>query len=224
MKQFLSKEWNVSMSPATDVLKIYDPMFSKVINVYKSKAKLSLENPKMPINLFNKIIINDEYEIDIIKKDDILSFYYPSINEIIPISNKDKVEVPLFDLNIDTIMKIELVTLNKVKNTCYLFCPFYLNDNTATFKSTFIIVNQKEPMLILKEKIALKMYLTSNSKTKEIKNIEELPSITIDEIKKSKFNMLSLSHNKTKYAEHHIIKSLIDEKYSVFHEEISNLA
>lgn len=106
MKQFLSKEWNVSMSPTTDVLKVYDPMFSKVLNIYRSKAKLHLENSKMPINLFHKIIINDEYEIDIIKKDDILSFYYPSINEIIPINNKDKVEIPLFELGIDTIMKV----------------------------------------------------------------------------------------------------------------------
>lgn len=223
MKQFLSKEWNVSMSPVTDILKIYDPMFSKVMNIYKSKVKLNLENSKMPINLFNKIIINDEYEIDIIKKDDILSFYYPSINEIIPISNKDKVEIPLFELNIDTIMKVELVTLNKVKNTCYLFCPFYLNDNITTFKSTFIIVNQKEPMLILKEKISVKIYLMSNSKIKEIKNIEDLPSIVIDETKKSKFNMLSLYHSKTKYTEHHIVKSLIDDKNNVFHEEMSNL-
>ena len=60
MKQFLSKEWNVSMSPTTDVLKVYDPMFSKVLNIYRSKAKLHLENSKMPINLFHKILINCE--------------------------------------------------------------------------------------------------------------------------------------------------------------------
>lgn len=223
MKQFLSKEWNVSMSPTTDVFKVYDPMFSKVLNIYRSKAKLHLENSKMPINLFHKIIINDEYEIDIIKKDDILSFYYPSINEIIPINNKDKVEIPLFELGIDTIMKVELVTLNKVKNICYLFCPFYLNDDVSTFKSTFVIVNQKDPMFILKERIALKTFLMSNNKIKEIKNMEEISSVIIDEIKKSKFNMLTLTHSKSKYTEHHIIKSLVEDKYNVFSEELSNL-
>lgn len=222
MKKFLSKEWNVSMSPETDILKVYDPMFSKVKNIYKSKVKLHLENSKMPINLFNKIIINDEYEIDIIKKNDVLSFYYPSINEIIPITNKDKVEIPLFELCIDSIMKVELVTLNNVKNTCYLFCPFYLNEDTTTFKSTFVIINQKEPMFILKERIAVKIFLMSNNKIKEVKNIESLSSIAIDEMKKSKFNMLSIHHNKTKYNEHHIIKSLVDNKYNVFSEELVN--
>lgn len=218
MSQFLSKDWNVSMSAETDVLKVYDPMFSKVMHSYKSKAKLHLSNPKMPINLFNKIIINDEHEIDIIKKDDMLSLFYPEINQIIPITNKDKVEIPLFNINIETIMKIELITLNKVRNICYLFCPFYHIDDISTFKSTFIMLNEKEPRILLKEKISVKTVLISNNKIKEIKEIENLSSIFNNEDRKNKFSMISVIHNKTKYIEHHLIKSLDVEKDAIFSE------
>lgn len=223
MKQYLSKDWNISMSAETDVLKVYDPMFSKVIKSYKSKARLHLDNPKVPINLFNKIIINDEQEIHIIKKDDMLSFYYPELNEIIPITNKDKVEISLFNINIDTIMKIELVTLNKIKNICYLFCPFYNTEDVSTFKSTFIIINKNEPRILLKERISVKTFLTSNNKVKEIKDIESLSSILIEEYKSNKFNMISVNHNKTKYMEHHLIKSLTDDKYDIFSEDVVHL-
>lgn len=221
MNQYLSKEWNVELFSFSEVVKVYGADHSRAVKSSHSTCQLVLENLQgRPFNLFNKLIINDDYVLNITKKDNILCVYYPELDEFIPIIDKNKVSISLYGFTPSTIMKIDLVSLNNVSNVSYLYYIDTDKNIEQGFSSSMSLLNTDFPHVIIDSHAAVKTEMVLDQKIKAAKNLKDIPVSLNKELSKNHFVMLHVFSNKKKYAENHIVKSLNDNAKMIVNKEL----
>jgi len=221
VNQYLSKEWNVELFSFNEVVKVYGLDHSRAVKSSQSACQLVLENLQgRPFNLFNKLIINDDYVLNITKKDNMLCVYYPELDEFIPIVDKNKITISLYGFTPSTIVKIDLISLNNVSNVSYLYYMDTDKDLEQGFSSSMSLLNTEFPHLVIDSHATVKTEMILNQKTKAAKNLKEIPISLSKELNKNTFVMLHVFSNKKKYAENHVIKSLNDKSKMIAEKEL----
>lgn len=221
MNQYLSKEWNVELFSFNELLKVYGTDHSRVIKSSQSSCRLVMENLQgRPFNLFSKVIINDDYVLSITKKDNMLCVYYPEIDEFIPLVDKNKISISLYGLTPSTVMKIELVSLNNVSNISYLYYMDIDKDIQQGFDSSMSLLNTEFSHLIIDTYATVKTEMIFGQKVKLTKTLKEIPAMLNKELNQNTFVMLHVFSNKKKYAENHLIKSLINNSKNMTAKEL----
>jgi len=221
VNQYLSKEWNVELFSFSELLKVYGSDHSRVIKSSQSACQLVMENLQgRPFNLFSKVIINDDYVLSIIKKDNMLGVYYPELDEFIPFVDKNKIAISLYGLTPSAVMKIELVSLNNVSNVSYLYYMDTDKNIQQGFDSAMSLLNTEFPHLIIDTHATVKTEVMFGQKVKSAKTLKEIPAILNKESNQNNFVMLHVFSNKKKYAENHLIKSLISNSKNMTTKEL----